>query len=614
MDKKKNAVMIADSRPSLVGIVLLQLQETNKGLFDEAVIYYIEEIPEGDRNLMSSIMSCRFIKYAPQLSDRLFDLPRFKRFSKLMFARYEMFSLLNEYETVTWTDTDILIQNNIADILDLARITGCSMVREDLKNKTAKNTDYMKTCFIKSPGGNKYNLQSYLFPSGLIAVSDKLGERKELTKYCYDKTVEWAEILDLPDQGVLNAMVQDFDISVSCIRGSDYCCYPYYNRDCSDVAIIHSWGNNKFWNDWYLYNLYPAWREYHNKWVALGGGPLKKDFHPAISILIPVFKPNIDWFKKCLDSIIGQVQNGWERYSDFEIIVISEPENGKNIHSFLNSYVDPRIILFVNDKRLGISGSLNRGMRIARGDYIARIDADDLMVQDRMFKQKKYLDKNPEVTLCTSDFEYFGDIHEYRGCFSNEMSRACSVIACPFDHPTIMFRREFFLKNDLFYDEGIRYAEDWEFWLRAFEKGMVVHGIPEMLTLHRWHINGTCRTKSTIVMMCELMKKNMKRLDVDVPNEVLSYLRLWSGKTKKCIYRKLDALFAKALVNNYKMLLYNPDSLKTIFEYRLHEAKTGKFPKEVAGHMPPYILSETFFLWKVLLRNIRGKQKTIYIT
>ncbi|GHT41078.1 hypothetical protein AGMMS49921_03550 [Endomicrobiia bacterium] len=90
VNKKKNAVMLADTRPSLVGMVLLQLQETNKGLFDEAIIYYIDVIPESNRNLMSSIMPCRFINYSPPLPDRLFDLPRFKQFSKLMFVRYEM--------------------------------------------------------------------------------------------------------------------------------------------------------------------------------------------------------------------------------------------------------------------------------------------------------------------------------------------------------------------------------------------------------------------------------------------------------------------------------------------------------------------------------------------
>lgn len=298
-------------------------------------------------------MPCRFIKYSPPLPDRLFDLPRFKRFSKLMFVRYEMFSLLDEYETITWMDTDILIQNNIAGMLDLARITGYSMVREDPKNKTSKNTDHMRVCFIKLPEGKEYNLQSYLFHSGLIVVSDKLEERKELTKYCYDKTAEWAEILKLPDQGVLNAMIQDFDISVSPIRGSDYCYYPYYGRDCSNAAIIHAWGSNKFWNDWYLHELYPAWQEYHNKWVVHGGQSLKKNFHPAISILIPVFKSNIDRFRECMDSIVGQIQtqDGYERYSDFEIIVISEPENGKDVRRFLDSYLDLELyfLLMTND-------------------------------------------------------------------------------------------------------------------------------------------------------------------------------------------------------------------------------------------------------------------------
>ncbi|GHT41081.1 hypothetical protein AGMMS49921_03560 [Endomicrobiia bacterium] len=69
--------------------------------------------------------------------------------------------------------------------------------------------------------------------------------------------------------------------------------------------------------------------------MALGGQSLKKDFRPAISILIPVFKPNIDWFRECLDSIMRQIQNWYERYSDFEIIVISESKMGKMSVAFL---------------------------------------------------------------------------------------------------------------------------------------------------------------------------------------------------------------------------------------------------------------------------------------
>ncbi|MDD2409904.1 MAG: hypothetical protein PHD03_04230, partial [Bacilli bacterium] len=99
--QKKNAIMIADTRPALIGHLLLQIVKTNKHLFDEAIIYY-DEITENDKKIMSSIMSCNFIKYEPDFPTSITKLPSFKKFSHLMFSRYEMFSLLDKYKTITW--------------------------------------------------------------------------------------------------------------------------------------------------------------------------------------------------------------------------------------------------------------------------------------------------------------------------------------------------------------------------------------------------------------------------------------------------------------------------------------------------------------------------------
>ena len=97
--KKKKAVMLADTRPALVGIMLLQLKNTNPDLFDEAIIFDVN-LTEQDRQLMQAIFPCRFMEYQSPLSKELLRLERFQRFSLIMFARYEMFRLLDEYNTI----------------------------------------------------------------------------------------------------------------------------------------------------------------------------------------------------------------------------------------------------------------------------------------------------------------------------------------------------------------------------------------------------------------------------------------------------------------------------------------------------------------------------------
>ena len=146
--KKKNAIMLADTRVALVGTVLLQLQKTNPGLFDEAIIYFEEPISEKDRSLMSQIMPCRFIPYTPPFPQSMMERPRFQRFSKLMFCRYEMFRLLSKYAVIMWIDTDVVIQGGLQELLRDTEGFGFSILCEDPENKSAKNVDYMRTNFI----------------------------------------------------------------------------------------------------------------------------------------------------------------------------------------------------------------------------------------------------------------------------------------------------------------------------------------------------------------------------------------------------------------------------------------------------------------------------------
>lgn len=576
--KKKNAIMLADTRPALVGTVLLQLQNTNKGLFDEAIIYYKTPILAKDRELMCSIMPCRFIEYQPPLPDYLFEKPRFQRFSVLMFCRYEMFSYLDEFDTITWIDTDILIQDSLEDLISAAQKTGAAMICEDPLHKTAENTDRMRTCFTTDVPG--YKMDEFLYPSGTIVFSKKMEGYENYTKWCYQKTVEWADILSLPDQGVINAAIQQFKIKVSPVSGKDYCCYPYMGRDCSSAKIIHTWGSNKFWNDWYNYLSFPQWKGYYQNWIEMGGISLGFDILPKISIVIPSYRPNLELMKQALDSLINQNRADWERYSDFEIIIVAEPFEIDALKQLIDSYHDPRICLHFNEERMGIAASLNVGLRLAKGKYIARVDDDDICEESRMYLQAKYLDEHPDIHLCTSDFEYFGDMNEWRLSFEGEMSRAWSIFTCPFDHPTIMFRKDFFEENDLFYDEKRGFVEDWELWRRAFDKGLKVGCIHQVLFFHRWMNTGSAgQTNKTIDMMRQMIQNNFAQLGVEIPREDLSLIGPWNGRLdSEEQIQKVESYFEQALKQNEVLKFYDQDALAEAFRLRLVEARTGNLP------------------------------------
>lgn len=578
MIREKNAVMLADTRPALVGTVLLQLKKTNPGLFTEAIIYYIDPISENDKKVMQDIMPCRFVKYNHPLPDYLFEKPRFKRFSALMFCRYEMFSYLDEFDTITWLDTDILIQGDLSGMIIAAEKTGAVFIREDPINKTAEKPDRMRSCFNTDISG--FATDEYLYCSGTIVLSKKIGISSECTDWCYKQTIKWADILDLPDQGVLNAAIQKFRIKVRAIPGKKYCCYPSKGRDCSDASIIHAWGSNKFWNDWYVYIHFPEWKSYYEEWMKMGGISLGYDINPSISVVIPSYKPNLGLMRESIDSLMNQNRNNWERFSDFEIIIVAEPFVQENLKDLIESYNDERIRLVFNEERLGIAASLNKGMRLAKGKYIARVDDDDICASSRLFLQKEYLEKHPEIDLCTTDFEYFGDMNEWRLSFEGEMCHAWSIFTCPFDHPTIMFRKKFFFDNDLFYDEKRGYVEDWELWRRAFDKGMKVGCIHDVLFYHRWMNTGSAgQTNKTIDMMRELIQKNFHELEVEIPTEDLSIFGPWNGRLiNESDISKLEQYLQSALKANEVKGIYDQKSLEKAFELRLTEARTGTLP------------------------------------
>ena len=580
MMKKKNAIMIADTRPALIGNLLVQIKETNNGLFDEAIIYYTD-LNEKDKSIMENIMPCRFVKFEYILPNNVKSLPAFEKFSPLMFARYYMFDLLKEYETITWLDTDVLICGRLDSIIQKAKEKGMSANFEDPENKSYKAPDTVRTSF-KMPLSN-YDMTKYNMSSGLITVADTLKDFDKMTKWCFDKTIEYANYLVLPDQGILNILIQEFNIEVACVgeKGA-YCFYPSYKRDASNAKIVHAWGARKFWKSWYLFKTYPKWYEYYQKWLNLGGSDCFGEIKPDVSVIIPMYKPNIEYFKKVLDDLlIKQEQEHGFQYDNFEVILVVDGNENEELIKLLNKYNDPRVNLIINKERAGIAKSLNIGIKNAKAGFIARIDDDDRIEKTRLFKQVQYLKQHKDIDLVTSDFEYFGDLNEKRISFDGEMAHAWSIFTCPFDHPTIMFKKEFFVKNDLFYDESRSHVEDWELWLRAFDKGLKVGSIPEVLYYHRWYNGQAGQNEKTIEMMRELVKKNFSKLGVKLNDNDLAIISPWQGKVDTDNFNRIEEIFLKTLELNKEKNIYDQRCLTKAFEYRLFEAKNG-YIKDIA--------------------------------
>ena len=200
------------------------------------------------------------------------------------------------------------------------------------------------------------------------------------------------------------------------------------------------------------------------------------DETPRINVVMPTFN-SAEGISASIDSILNQTYTNWE------LLVINDFGSDDGTAEIVKAYAwaDPRIRLIQTEERLGLAESLNLGMRESRGEYIARMDADDTSMPERFEKQIQYLDEHPNVGICGTWQHHYGNGKDWvhQAAPDPEVQKCRLLFWCDLCHSTLMLRRSAFLDNDLFYDPSAK-AEDYELWTRAVEF-MDIANIPEVL-------------------------------------------------------------------------------------------------------------------------------------
>jgi glycosyltransferase involved in cell wall biosynthesis len=181
-----------------------------------------------------------------------------------------------------------------------------------------------------------------------------------------------------------------------------------------------------------------------------------------ISVIMPVYNAE-KYLKQAIESILNQT------YQHFEFIIINDGSND-NSKNIINSFNDERIRIFNNDENIGIVETLNKGIKLSIGKYIARMDADDISLPDRLEKQIFFMEKNQEVGLCSGNvisIDKNGDIISKEWWRENTMPIEWLLIwENPIAHPTTMIRKKTLIENDLYYDKKSLHSEDYDLWCR----------------------------------------------------------------------------------------------------------------------------------------------------
>ena len=202
---------------------------------------------------------------------------------------------------------------------------------------------------------------------------------------------------------------------------------------------------------------------------------------PEVSVIMPVYNGE-KYIRESMDSVINQT------HKDFEFIIINDCSSD-NTENIIKSYNDNRIKYVKNKKNLGVALSLNKGLNLATGKYIARMDADDISLPYRFEEQIKYLKENKECDICSGDIIEFDDngneqLHVYSHDNSNIMVDL--LFDSPIVHPAVMMRSSIKEKIDLYYDIQYEKAEDFELWARISDK-VRIDNLNKVLLKYRIH-------------------------------------------------------------------------------------------------------------------------------
>ncbi len=226
------------------------------------------------------------------------------------------------------------------------------------------------------------------------------------------------------------------------------------------------------------------------------------------------------YLAEAIESILSQT------FTDFELLIINDgsTDNSKKI---INSFSDNRIRLVDNETNIKLIATLNKGIDLARGKYIARMDADDISVPTRLEKQVTFMESHPEVGVCGSWFETFGNEKKtVKYPEKDEDILMMLLHQTPFCHPTIIFRKEVFEKNSIRFLPEFLHAEEYDVWVRLAGNTRFAN-IPEVLLFYRQHEASVSnsfkdiQTKNTF----RIIRQAFKKAGVEVSDEEIFLYR-----------------------------------------------------------------------------------------
>lgn len=244
-----------------------------------------------------------------------------------------------------------------------------------------------------------------------------------------------------------------------------------------------------------------------------------------VSVILPVYNGEI-FLREAVSSILTQT------YSNFELIIINDCSTDGTANILKEFESDLRVRVIENETNLKVVRTLNKGIELARGDYIARMDADDISHPQRFKKQVDFLDENPQIDICGTWVQTIGtESKMMRAAIEHEHIKVRLFFLNPIFHPAVMFRRNSFASNKLVYDEQYTNAEDYGLWAKAIDIVRFAN-IPEVLLKYRIH-------NDNVSVFKESNKAVLDKIHFKIYADFLSKLHISFTQRELDMHRKL---------------------------------------------------------------------------
>ncbi len=304
-----------------------------------------------------------------------------------------------------------------------------------------------------------------------------------------------------------------------------------------------------------------------------------------ISVIMAVHNEE-EFLADSINSILEQ------SFWDFEFVIIDDGSDDRT-PELLKEYAkkDERIRVLRNREKMGLVFSLNRGMEVSRGEYIARMDGDDVSLRDRLKLQFEFMETHQDAGVLGTNVAYIDEKGNILKSKKDPFPLTPQLIKwhlfwrCPIYHPTVMIRKKVLIETGLYYREEYPHAEDYDLWTRLSKHTKIV-SLPDVLLLYRIRPSSVSRKKRKVQLnsTLQIARREISSFLGRPVDERVLYPLVIKERNKDADPIQSEILLEEVLTKflNYSLTPYEKEKIKQdVFLKILLLARIAKFQEEI---------------------------------